>query len=224
MKQRIRDFLFKKIFFKKGIKILKKKKGFSLIEVLVGVAIIGIISGIAVPQFLKHRENAARVAANTSASNIVKAFKQCLILNSFSDCNELGKIDISCPRGHTCVDEELDPRFCASITKGQTAQNASGEFSVCVSVSGATETRTYGGNLISGDVKVCHITNGGGNSCGTNGALNGKSHTGGAIKVCTNASPDCNNHGSVPSGCTIAGRTCSNISSTGKCDSTGNCI
>ncbi len=219
MKKTIKDFLLKKRFFKEGVKVLRNKKGFSLIEVLVAVAIVGIISGIAVPQFLKHRENAARVAANTSASNIVKAFKQCMVLNSFSECDTLAEIDMNCPSGSTCADEDDGTnKFCAHILTGDDANNP--DFAVCVSVSGASEVRTYGGKLIGGQVKYCHVTN---DADCTDDSLDNKEHSGGSIKLCTQ-NTECQSHGSACSGGAIASRTCKNGSSSGKCNSTGQCI
>ena len=89
MKQTIKNFLFKK-----RIKILRSKKGFSLLEVLVAVAIIGIISAIAFPQFQDHRETATRTAGDTSIGNIERAFQNCIVLKSFSDCVSLADLGV----------------------------------------------------------------------------------------------------------------------------------
>ena len=53
-------------------------------EVLIAVAIIGIISAIAVPQFTAQKDKAARVAGDTTVSNILKAFNSCMVLNNFA--------------------------------------------------------------------------------------------------------------------------------------------
>ena len=149
MKQKIKDFLLKK-----RIKILRNKKGFSLIEVLVAVAIIGIISAIAVPQFTANKNEAAKVAVDTSAGNVAKAFKNCLALNSFSACNSLSAIKVSCPAGSQCDSGGDGTNFCAEIHKGQ----AGNDFKVCVSinVTSGTEIRTYGGDLVG--QPICHVT------------------------------------------------------------------
>ena len=141
MKQKIKDFLFKRRF-----KPLKNKKGFSLMEVLIAVAIIAIISGIAVPQFTAQRNNAAKVASDTSAGNIAKAFKHCIALNAFSKCKSLSAIKVSCPAGSTCVSGGANPKFCAHLHRGDTGS----DFKVCISVDGnGSETRTYAGGLLS---------------------------------------------------------------------------
>ena len=212
MKQKIKDFLFKRRF-----KVLKNKKGFSLLEVLVAVGIIGIIGAIAYPSFDDYRQDAARTASDTSASNVVKAFRNCLVLKPFSECDTLGKIKMQCPSNSTCVDEDDNPKFCAHILRGTPANP---DFSVCVSVNGSSETRTYGGKLISGQVEYCHVTND--NDC-TDDDLDGKEHSGGSIKLCTD-NTQCSSHGTACSGGAIASRTCKNGSSSGKCDSNADCI
>ena len=144
MKQIIKNFLFKKRF-----KILKSKKGFSLLEVLVAVGIIAIISAIAVPQFTGNREQAAKVAGETSVLNVQKAFQNCIVLKPFSQCNTLALLNITCP---DCNSEEdtADGRFCAHIEKDV----GSDQFTACVSIEGSDINKSYGGSLMSG-VDVC---------------------------------------------------------------------
>ena len=215
MKKIITDFLFKRRF-----KPIKNRKGFSLLEVLVAVAIIAIISGIAVPQFLRQRENAAQVAADTSAGNIGKAFRQCRVLKTFGECDDLDKIGVSCPSGATCDDEKADPKFCAHLTKGQTATLTSGEFSVCISVSGSAEARTYGGQLMAGK-QICQITQP--SDC-TTVSERGQVSNGGSIKYCT-GDPDCSSHGTrCTGGSATATRSCVTSTTTGKCNASADCI
>lgn len=155
MKQKIKDFLLRKRFLKKGVKVLKNKKGFSLLEVLIGVAIIGIVSAIAVPQFISQKNNAAKVASDTSAGNIAKAFKTCLALKSFDNCKKLNQLDIDCPNGSTCESGGASGKFCAHLHRG----DAGSDFKVCISVdSTGTEIRSYGGALLSSVARgdVCH--------------------------------------------------------------------
>ena len=148
------NFFLRKRF--KSLKILKNKKGFSLLEVLIAVAIIAIISGIAVPQFTAQRNNAAKVASDTSAGNIAKAFKNCTALKTFSQCDKLSKIRVPCPAGSTCESGGTGTKFCAHLHKG----DAGSDFKVCISIDSGTgtETRSYAGDLLdqvaSGD--RCH--------------------------------------------------------------------
>ena len=130
--------------------ITKNNKGFSLLEVLVGVSIIGIISAIAVPTYVDYRNNAAKVASDTSAGNIAKAYKNCRVLNTA--CNNLGDLSMSCPSGATCAAGRAAGAFCAHIHKGDAGKD---DFKVCVSITNAgNETRTYGGVLL--NYNICH--------------------------------------------------------------------
>ena len=219
MKKTIKDFLLKKRFFKKGVKVLKNKKGFSLMEVLIAVAIIGIISGIAVPQFIAQRNNAAKVAADTSAGNIAKAFKHCLALKDFSRCNSLSAIKVSCPAGSSCDSGGAGNVFCAHLHRG----DAGATFNVCIEVDGeGKEARSYGGDLLDKDQTVCKKAVTG---C-TNTASNEAIHTVPGLIKCTtgNVSTVCG-AGGTDSGtnCTTT-FTCATVTTTGTCDkSKGRC-
>ena len=150
MKKKIKNF-----FLRRRFKVLKNKKGFSLLEVLVAVGIIGIISAIAYPAFDDYRKTAAKTAADTSATNMIKAFKNCNVLKPFTSCNTLGLLNINCPANSTCEDgkNETTGKFCASIETG-TGDNA---FKVCVALTTAGgQSKKYGGGLL-GD-RICYFT------------------------------------------------------------------
>ena len=148
------------------------------------MAIIGIISAIAIPQFTANKNEAAKVAMNTSAGNVAKAFKHCLALKSFGECKSLSAIKITCPAGADCAGGGTSPNFCAHIHKGKTGS----EFEVCVQINATTgaEIRKYDGGLVG---NICHLkeTSAGGCSARNSGskfALDGP-------KSCTTAAADC---------------------------------
>ncbi len=210
----------KQFFTRKRCKKLLNNKGFSLLEVLVAVSIIGIISAIAIPQFKNYKDNAARVASDTSASNIVKALQNCLVLNDFGSCDTLGKISISCPGDATCTVGKGGTNFCAEISKG-TANN---EFKVCVSMdtSNGSTFRTYGGALI-GKTKICGITQTGCTASGDDG----KEKPASPLKTCQSATNDCASASTtnMDTGCSASPtKLCKQFATNGDCGaSTGLC-
>ena len=183
MKQKIKDFLFKKIFFKEGLKILKKKKGFSLLEVLVAVSIIGIITAIAIPAFQDYRATASKTAGDTSIGNIGRAYQNCMVLKQFSQCNDLGQIGITCA-DCTSAKSQTGSKFCAQIEK-----DVGGEtFKACIEFDGSKLIRrSYGGDLFK-DLKICHNTVT--NCTGAGASTDNTDHPQAGAKECT-ADGDC---------------------------------
>ena len=209
MKQRIKDFLFKK-----RIKILRNKKGFSLLEVLVAVAIIGIITAIAVPTYTANRTEAAKTAGMTSINNMYKAYQNCLVLKTFNECNTLAEIGITCPdcKEDSDVDNAATKKFCAYIEK----ESGGKTFRACVSVEGNTVKRSIGGDLLD-DVKICHEEPG-----KANNQWSGQKSVMAQIKYCS-AKTDCGTDSSCTPGtdCNASARKyhCEKSQDDGDCDS-----
>ena len=154
---------------------------------------------------------------NTSAGNVAKAFKNCVTLKSFGECDSLTDIKLTCPAGATCSSGKLASSnlFCAQIHKGKTGS----EFEVCVSINSATgaEVRTYDGGLLG---KICHLkeTTAGGCTARNSGnkfALNGP-------KTCTDAATDCpaNVNADAPNDICGKAYTCEDSVNTADCGAT----
>ena len=211
------NFLFRKRF--KNLKILKSKRGFSLLEVLVAVAIIGIITAIAVPQFTANRNEAAKVASDTSVSNIIKAFNNCRVLKGFSECDTLTKIRITCPDCHndTAVTTPNN-KFCAHIKKGSDPNNP--DFAACVSItegsSGNTITRTYGGALLN-QVTICKTEC---SSCGAGNSAHEVTTAKSPVQTCETAST-CTADTCGHASCTATAKC--EAGGDGECDGSSNC-
>ena len=127
-------------------------------EVLVAVGLIAIISAIAVPQFQDYREQTGLVAGDTSMGNIARAYQNCISLNSFTECNSLSKIKISCSDCSDLATLQTSAPYCANYKKDAGGK----EFKMCVSIdSNGSVSKTIGG-----DFQVCHKSCTGG-GCGT---------------------------------------------------------
>ena len=212
MKKTIKDFLFKRRF-----KVLKNKKGFSLLEVLVAVGIIAIISAIAVPQLTGNKRQAAVIVGDTSISNIMRAYNQCIALKAVTSCNSLAALEVTCP---DCDGKYHQTNgFCAHIKKSV----GDDSFSACVQINGKKITRSYGGALIS-EGKICHklVTDAGNCKAG---------HPKSAmypIKGCTTASTDCGTDVTADASTHTCGETytCDQVNVTqnaGTCSATAQC-
>ncbi len=198
---------------------IKSNKGFSLVEILVAVSIIGIISAIAIPAFQDYREQASKVAGDTSIGNVGRAYQNCMVLKQFGSCDSLSDLGITCP---DCTsDNDGTDQFCAQIKK----QIGGEEFRACVGYKGNDFVkRSYGGSLLK-DVKICknRVTG----CTGANAATDNVDHPQPGAKECeqpsdcSQGSYSCTSSGSanVVAACEPVG-TGANI---GSCDGSGVC-
>ena len=130
---------WRKAFTKKGFSLTKRLisalskqriRGFSLIELLVVIGIIGVLAAIAVPAYQTYRENASKNALKVSLQNVGKAYQVCRVKpedNALSDCDSLGKLNVSCEKCGAIEDKA--PSICLDAEDGD--QKA------CLTVAGA---------------------------------------------------------------------------------------
>ena len=214
MKNKIKNFLLKK-----RIKILRNKKGFSLMEVLVAVGIIAIISGIAVTTFQGNREQAAEVAAMTSANNVLRAHNACVALSQFTACDDMNELGIVCEDCNGGKDG-AGTKFCVGVSKTVGAQS----LKVCIGKNGTTTQKTIGGTLLS-NYKICHLTTVevSSGSCASKHPERPTDN----FKRCTDAQMTADNNfcGTQVTGATDCNKTytCKSSSKTGACSSGGDC-
>ena len=185
-------------------------KGFSLIEILVAVSIIGIISAIAIPGFQNYRKDAAKVAGDTSVSNIAASFTNCTVLKEFSDCNTIGKLGVTCS---DCTEHNTNDKMCIQLSK----TIGGDDFKACFSVD-STKTpheikRTVGGSLLGKE--VCHTKT----YVGANSAFGAESSNGTDCTQ-TNAVTKCGASATAPYSDGDVVNTCKIASTQGVC--TGN--
>ena len=104
---------------------------------MVAVAIIGVISAIATPAFKANRKAAAKVAGSTSIGNIKRAYRTCVVLKPFDECNTLGGIGIECPDCESTTDTASGAKkFCVHLKKKSGGQ----EMKACFSVDAVADT------------------------------------------------------------------------------------
>ena len=138
------------------------------------------------------------MAGDTSASNILKAFNNCLVLNSYASCNSLSALKVTCPDCKSETDD-TNQTFCAHIKKGGTAANP--DFAACVSIDAGADPqvvkRSYGGTLLK---KICHVTK--------IVAPNGASHCAGETQTAMSPIKSCSANNECGTEVTASGNNC----------------
>ncbi len=200
--------ILKNLLFKKRIKILKSTKGFSLLEVLIAVGIIAIISAIAVPQYTANKREAAKVAGDTSMSNILKAYNHCIALNDFTSCNTLALLKVTCPDCDS-KNHAGDSRFCAEIEK----KSGGDTFKACFHIQGTTVTRKYGGSLLG---NVCKLMDTAVDRDPNTNGVQAAKITMTPVQICEQ-NTECGNNGGTKT------FTCESSGEDGECDNNANC-
>ena len=107
----------------KRVSLFPKKRarqgtaGFSLIELLVVIGIIGVLAAVAIPAYRSHQASAAKSAILSSLQTIGKSAATCLALKSWTECQSLSGISVSCPDCGSVSVHATEEKFCVDIKK-----------------------------------------------------------------------------------------------------------
>ena len=148
-----------------------------MIELMVTVGIIGVLSAIAIPSFQANRESAAKGALNMSVSNISSAFHSCNAVKTFTQCNDLTKMGVSCSACNTAREFSAAPKYCIDAD----AEIGGKSWQVCMELdaSAGTAKKTW-------NQRVCFLDDGAGTGTANNQLKDGTETDSSPVTQCTN--------------------------------------